>query len=186
MIHTYSEYIARYIARSGLSGVRTPGEHHFVGVYLVPKLFRLNRLVPDYVNPDGTKRLLGDVIYFKDGSHRCGIEVKLGTIRLTKNEFNNWIVGTDRRCWPNVFLGVGSAGLMLLPWTEFRRRYVASINNARRALQKIDSGYGPMKSVNALLPPRLEKGCFPVSSNPREALALEVKFLGALARLVDC
>lgn len=130
MIATYSDYITRYVSRPGLNGNRIPGEHHFVSVYLIPKLYQLNAIVPDYVNPDGTKGLIGDVIYFKDGAHRCGIEVKLGTIRLTTNEFNKWIVGDDRKCWPNLFLGVGSTGVVLLTWAEFRTRYVDLVSMA--------------------------------------------------------
>src|SRR4051812_46457236 len=106
MIASYSEYIARYLSRKALKGNRVAGEHHFVGVYLLPKLYKLTGRVPDYVNPDGTKGLIGDVIYFENGSHRCGIEVKFQTIRLTRSEFNNWIVGEDETRWPTVFLGV--------------------------------------------------------------------------------
>ena len=95
MIPTYTDYINRYILKNGLGDNKSPGEHHFVAAYLVPKLFVINQLVPDYINPDGTKSITGDIVYFKNGSYRLGIEVKYGTIRLTKNEFNIWIVIED-------------------------------------------------------------------------------------------
>ena len=132
MIPTYSDYIARYVAPTGLKGSEPPGEHHFVAVYLVPKLYHLNGIVPDYVNPEGAKALVGDVIYSDNASHRCGIEVKLGVIRLTPDEFNNWIVREDRSCWPNIFLGVGSAGILLLSWSEFRSLYTRSVSAGPR------------------------------------------------------
>ena len=88
MISTYTNYIDRYMINSGLNGATSPGEHHFVSAYLIPKLFAINGIVPDYINPDGTKKIIGDVVYFRDGAHHFGIEVKFQTIRLTKNEFN--------------------------------------------------------------------------------------------------
>jgi hypothetical protein len=165
-----------------------PGEHHFVAVYLIPKLFQLNGIVPDYVNPDGTKGLIGDVIYYKDGAHRCGVEVKLGTIRLTKNEFNKWIVGNDKKYWPNVFLGVGSAGLVLLTWPEFRTRYLQSVRatNPSWTPAVISDGYGPVKSVNALLATDERAGRFAISADPKVAQKRESKFLNALKHAVGC
>ena len=53
-----------------------PGEHHFVSAYLVPKLFSINQRIPDYINPDGTKGIIGDIVYYQDHEHQFGIEVK--------------------------------------------------------------------------------------------------------------
>ena len=188
MIATYSEYITRYMSRSGLNGNRLPGEHHFVAIYLVPKLFQLNGIVPDYVNPDGTKGLIGDVIYYKDGAHRCGIEVKLGTIRLTKNEYNNWIVGNDKKYWPDVYLGVGSSGLVLLTWPEFRTRYRASVKAANPAWSPValTTGCGPFKSVNALMATDERASRFPISTDVKIAQKRETQFLNALNHAVGC
>ena len=184
MIDTYSDYIARYITPSGLNGNKMPGEHHFVAVYLLRKLYKLNGVVPDYVNPDGTKGLIGDVVYFKDGSHRCGIEVKLGTIRLTRNEYNKWIVGDDGSCWSNVFLGVCSAGLILLSWPKFRALYVTSVSTGIPAWSPsaIERGYGPFKSMNMLFGATNQSACFPISVDARVAKKREAQFLDALNR----
>lgn len=103
MIRDFSEYITQHMTESGLSHRPSPGEHHFVSIYLVPRLYRINKRVPDYVNPDGTKKVIGDVVYYKDHEHQLGIEVKLGTVRLTKNEFNTWIVNSDEVEWPHTF-----------------------------------------------------------------------------------
>ena len=62
MIKGYCDYITRYIKDRKRTGFPTPGEHHFVSTYLVPKLFQLTAVIPDYVNPDGTKAILGDVV----------------------------------------------------------------------------------------------------------------------------
>ncbi|RKZ57142.1 MAG: hypothetical protein DRQ44_16085, partial [Gammaproteobacteria bacterium] len=102
MINTYSEYINRYITNRGLNGTKTPGEHHFVSACLIPKLFAINGIVPDYINPDGTKAIIGDVVYYRNGAHHFGIEVKFETIRLTKNEYNNWIVNEETSEHPNL------------------------------------------------------------------------------------
>lgn len=188
MIATYSEYITRYMSRPGLKGSKMPGEHHFVAVYLIPKLYQLNGIVPDYVNPDGTKGLIGDVIYFKDGAHRCGIEVKLGTVRLTKNEFNTWIVGSNMSYWPNVFLGVGSAGVVLLTWPEFRACYLKSITtaNSEWSIAPLENGYGPFKSVNVLMATGDRAGRFPISTDSKIAHRRETQFSNALKHAVGC
>ena len=187
MIDTYSDYITRYITPGGLNGNKLPGEHHFVAAYLLPKLYQLNGVVPDYVNPDGTKGLIGDVVYFKDGSHRCGIEVKLGTIRLTRNEYNKWIVGDDKTCWPNVFLGVCSAGLILLSWPKFRALYISSVSTGTPAWSPaaIERGYGPFKSVNMLFAATNQSARFSISLDASFAKKKEAQFLGALEREID-
>ncbi|QCZ94674.1 hypothetical protein [Salinimonas iocasae] len=129
MIRDFSEYITQHMTESGLSHRPLPGEHHFVSIYLVPRLYRINKRIPDYVNPDGTKKVIGDVVYYKDHEHQLGIEVKLGTVRLTKNEFNTWIVSSDEVEWPHTFLGVGKRGLVLSSWKHFRDAYLKAVNH---------------------------------------------------------
>ena len=75
MILSYSEYIRLYIHRLNKSSPPAPGEHHFVSAYLVPKLYSINGKVPDYINPDGTKSILGYVVYYQDGQHHFGIHL---------------------------------------------------------------------------------------------------------------
>jgi hypothetical protein len=124
VISTYSDYIQRFVPKTKPKGSYMPGEHHFVAVYLLPKLLRFYPEVPDYVNPDGTKKIIGDIVYYKDGQHHFGIEAKLATIRLTASEFNAWIRLEDRTKHPHVFLAVGTEGLVLQTWSRFRHVYM--------------------------------------------------------------
>jgi hypothetical protein len=118
VIPTYSEYIHRFLPRRG-----EPGEHHFVAVYLLPKVMKIYDCVPDFVNPDGTKKIIGDIVYYKDGQHHFGIEAKLKEIRLTAAEFNNWILLTNSAKHPDVFVAIGTSGLILQAWSRFRAVY---------------------------------------------------------------
>jgi hypothetical protein len=113
MIPTFGAYISEYVIGERFDVRSTPGEHHFVTAYLVPKLYALNGLIPDYINPDGTKAVLGDVVYYRDGKHHLGIEAKVGVIRLTTGEFNNWIANIARDKHPDVFIGISSEGIAL-------------------------------------------------------------------------
>ncbi|MBE0586460.1 MAG: hypothetical protein IH617_00265 [Hydrogenophaga sp.] len=161
MISTYSDYIRRYILRSKKESPPSPGEHHFVAAYLVPKLFEIAQKVPDYINPDGTKSIMGDVVYYQDEKHRLGLEVKLGVIRLTRREFNEWIVGGERSRWPEVFVGVGKLGVAISPWLEFRAAYIKSVvaKDKDWVPREIGAGYGPQKSVDELMPYLGENCC---------------------------
>jgi hypothetical protein len=152
MVPTYSDYIRRYIHRKSTSSPPSPGEHHFVATYLLPKLYEINGLIPDYVNPDGMKSIIGDVVYYQDEQHHFGIEVKLGTVRLTRREFNDWIVSEDPTGWPSLFLGVGRKGIALSTWSDFRTSYTASVvaKNPGWVASVIRDGYGPMKGVDEL------------------------------------
>ena len=184
MISSYCEYIDRYVRRKSKSAPPAPGEHHFVSAYLVPKLYAINGKVPDYINPDGTKAILGDVVYYQNGKHHFAIEVKLGTVRLTKREFNEWIVSTDSGNWPDLFIGVGRSGVSLATWGEFRGAYIAAIRTKVHgwAPLEISSGYGPMKGVDEL-PPHLPNGTwFQFATSATEASEREAKFTTALRR----
>jgi hypothetical protein len=186
MVSNYSEYILRYIRRPSKGSPPAPGEHHFVAVYLIPRLHAINGLVPDYVNPDGTKSIIGDVVYYKDEQHHFGIEVKLGTVRLTKKEFNDWIVNEDSSLWPSVFLGIGSKGLALSSWSVFRTSYVAAVRakNPRWTPEPLDDGYGPMKGVDELARQLPQEAWFPLAAFP-EANASEANFMSHLRTYVE-
>lgn len=184
MIPTYSDYISRFVRPSDLCGRPTPGEHHFVSAYLVPKLFSLNGVVPDYINPDGTKGILGDVVYYHNHKHHFGIEAKLGVVRLTKREFNEWIVNDDSSHWPNLFIGVGHAGIALSTWGRFREAYVASVRskNADWLAVELADGYGPMKNVDQLIPFFDGSTWFPWQQDVKASNFYEQAFLESLHR----
>ncbi len=178
MIATYTDYIDRFFLNKGLNGAKSPGEHHFVAIYLLPRLFEINQLIPDYVNPDGTKDITGDVVYFENGVHHFGIEVKYGIIRLTKNEFNSWIVNKDTSKHPEIFIGIGTAGIIILSWYEFRESYLSA---AGITIPKtITRGYGPQKSVNVLYDAGKGDGYLPKGNNQSEAQENESKFVKLL------
>ena len=186
MIGTYSEYIRRFVLKRGLSGNKCPGEHHFVSVFLVPVLHSISGLVPDYVNPDGTKKLIGDIIYFKEGAHHCGVEVKFGTVRLTKAEFNNWIVSGRADLSPNVFIGISGSGVLLLSWNDFRQSYVQAVQAYSPGWQPkdIEDGYGPTKSVDVLCALRASTGFFRYTEDSAEAELQQANFQSALGRMI--
>jgi len=183
MINSYTEYINRFLLHKGLCGAKSPGEHHFVAVYLLPRLFNINQLVPDYINPDGTKEITGDIVYFNNGRHHLGIEVKFGTVRLTKNEFNRWVVTEDKSEHPEIFIGIGTNGIIILSWHEFREAYLASVGITDP--QPISSGYGPQKSVNSLFQENHGKGYLPRGRNETEAQEYENIFLQLLRETVN-
>ena len=188
MLETYTEYIDRYLSKSGLGDRPCPGEHHFVSSYLVPRLFALNQRVPDYINPDGTKGIIGDVVYYKDQEHRLCIEVKLGTIRLTKREFNEWIVADDSSRWPHTFIGIGSVGIGICSWSNFRQAYIRSVQerDGKWEPKTIQKGYGPTKAVNLLLAKLGQGKHFHRGLTPKESKALEALFIRALSSEINC
>ena len=182
MIANYSEYIDRFLFAKGLKGAKSPGEHHFVAAYLLPKLFEINSIVPDYINPDGTKGITGDIVYFEEGRHSLGIEVKFGSIRLTKNEFNSWIVNEDTSQHPDIFIGIGTKGIIVLPWHEFREAYLSTAEIKEPTA--IQQGYGPQKSVDVLFAAGKGTGYFPRSADNSEAQVNETRFVSRLQALV--
>ena len=188
MLNTYSEYIDRYLSKSGLSNRPCPGEHHFVSAYLIPRLYKLNQRVPDYINPDGTKGIIGDIVYYKDHEHQFGIEAKLETIRLTKGEFNEWVVNTNSARWPHTFIGIGTTGIGLCSWTEFRTAYISAVTENKKGWipSSISEGYGPMKSVNSLFPTLPTGKFFRKGASPKESAELEDSFIQALEKEIAC
>ncbi len=189
MIATYSDYIRDYLSRPGLGGRPCPGEHHFVSTYLIPRLFKINTRVPDYVNPDGMKGIVGDVVYYQDHEHQFGIEVKFDTVRLTVGEFNDWVVRSERAEWPHTFIGIGSGGVAVCPWSTFRTAYIASVRGTRGLNWEptaIQARYGPSKSVNVLFQELDSEHLFPVASHRGRAQQLEDAFMGALRAEINC
>jgi hypothetical protein len=187
VLRTYSEYIDLYLSKSGLSIRPCPGEHHFVSAYLIPRLFELNQRVPDYINPDGTKGIIGDIVYYRDHEHEFAIEAKLGTVRLTKGEFNEWIVNTDTSLWPHMFIGVGKTGIGLCSWAEFRKAYIAAVKEKDKDWipSLIAEGYGPMKSVNKIFPKLPPGKFFRKGANLEESAKLEEALIEAMKNEID-
>ena len=185
MISTYCEYIDRYVRRTGRSSP-SPGEHHFVSAYLVPKLFAINSMVPDYINPDGTKFILGDVVYYKNSSHHFGIEVKSERISLSKREFDKWIVETDSRAWPNLFIGIDVTGITIATWKEFRHAYVAAVQDKKCnwSPRTISDECVPTKKVDLLIQHLAPEAHFRYSAIIGEASELETKFTETLRRSI--
>ena len=173
---------------NGRRSMKVPGEHHFVAAYLVPMLFRLNGKIPDYINPDGTKGIFGDVVYFEDEKHQLGIEVKLDKIRLTAGEFNSWIFATDESRWPQIFIGVGLKGICVTRWESFRTAYIELVQSKDRhwrAAQIFTKAYGPLKSVDALIPTLGQEAFFPRATTGVEAQTNEIEFQKAVLTAME-
>ena len=183
MVPTYSEYIASYLpARKGCARP-IPGEHHFVCAYLVPKLFKLNGIVPDYINPDGTKSILGDVVYYRNDRHHCGIEIKLESIDLTKKEFNNWIARHDPEDSPNLFLGICRSGIAISTWSAFRTAYISAVKSKNQGWEPISitERYGPSKRLDQIFEHMPHNSVFPFARVKEEGLCWEEKFTRVLS-----
>jgi hypothetical protein len=158
LIPTYCDYINKYVLQAAKRGKsEVPGEHHFVALYLVPRLSLFSFLgVPHYVNPDGMKAIAGDVVYFsyapqKDVCYiptpRLKIEVKLEnpidrSIQLTRTQYYHWIkqVRTpeeqgklvlgerpDQPEQPDLFVGISQHGIVILPWGTFRDTFIKEV-----------------------------------------------------------
>lgn len=188
MIETYSQYIEEYLNTPIRENRPCPGEHHFVSYYLVPRLYKLTGKVPDYINPDGTKNIIGDVVYYLDMKHQFGIEAKLETVRFTKNEFNNWIVGNNRLEQPNVFVGIANTGIAVSSWQTLREKYIKAVQGAKGESWKptcISDGYGPMKSMKLLIKEFGPSHSYLLSENKEKSVSLERKYLEALEKAID-
>ncbi|MCF6327615.1 MAG: hypothetical protein L3J21_10035 [Devosiaceae bacterium] len=169
--------------KKNLQGNPSPGEHHFVAVYLLPRLYKINKVTPDYINPDGTKNITGDITYFQKGIHSFGIEVKYGIIRFTVNEYNNWIVENITKGHPDLFIGICSRGIIILKWAEFKNTYLEAVGDHNPT--RIEKGYGPLKAINMLFDMEGEEGYFQIGNNAAEAIDLEKTFLESLEKEVE-
>src|SRR5258708_4886917 len=147
---------------------------------------------PDYVNPDGTKKIIGDIVYYKDGQHHFGIEAKLKGIRLTAAEFNNWIYLSNSAKHPDVFVAVGTRGLILQAWSRFRAVY-RGLKQSLLPLNPLPpKRYAPQLGVNALIS-HLEKDAnmtgqevFPICDiDTPECQEQERRFEVALRKLLE-
>ena len=115
---TLSEYKKRYFDPKKC----IPGEHHFVAVYLLSKF----RRIPDYVNPDGTKGVCGDIVFENgDGKKRFSIEVKIGktSFCFSKNETNSWFVDKTGP-FPNYLIVLTKYYLFVIEWKKFSNLFI--------------------------------------------------------------
>lgn len=115
-----------------------PGEHHFCSIYLLNKFNRL----PNYINPDGTKKVPGDIVFYRrsgpsidvstiyspgyndsiKNNDRFSIEVKYGEIFFTKTQFNMWFVdNTDK---PDFLIALTDNYLFIIEWDIFQKIYI--------------------------------------------------------------
>jgi hypothetical protein len=155
LIPSYGEYVNKYVLQAAVRGKgAVPGEHHFVALYLVPRLTGFSFLgVPHFVNPDGMKASAGDVVFCSYvpeknicyvPTTRLKIEVKLenpreGSIELTRLQYYHWI-RQERRPedrgkpnlsaqpeQPDLFVGVSEHGVVVLPWAVFRDTFIKEV-----------------------------------------------------------
>jgi hypothetical protein len=146
MINTLEEYVTKYI--NPYKNEYFPGEHHFVALYLAPKLFKLGNIIPDYINPDGMKRLPGDLIYSKDLIHKLAIEVKFFKINFTKTQCNDWL-NFENGTVPNYIVALGKKYLLIQNWFKFVNNYKGIILKTKGIhINKIESGYTPTINVD--------------------------------------
>ena len=119
-----------------------PGEHHFCSIYLLNKFHRF----PDYINPDGTKNVSGDIIFCKrsgptistqkikilnkklarniyglNQNARFSIEVKYLQIKFTKDQYNTWFVkGIEK---PDFIIALTNNYFFIIEWNIFSKIY---------------------------------------------------------------
>ncbi|GMO50588.1 MAG: hypothetical protein Ta2B_30960 [Termitinemataceae bacterium] len=123
---TYEEYINRFIKGYTTKNIPVPGEHHFVSVFLMTRIFNLTGFYPQYINPDGMKNLLGDLIYEENN---VSIEVKYDSIIFTEKEFNDWILNDNET--PKYFMCINERGILLLKWAEFKIHYCKCLEGVK-------------------------------------------------------
>ncbi len=118
-----------------------PGEHHFVAVYLLGKF----KKIPDYINPDGTKGVCGDIVFGRKNSNRFfSVEVKIGrtSFCFSKNETNSWFVKKNGP-FPNYLIALTRNRLFIIKWDKFSELFIKLVNP-----QLIDDPHGKSKSIS--------------------------------------
>lgn len=145
MIEQLFSYYSRFI--KPYKGAELPGEHHFVALYLVPKIFSLTGLLPEYINPDGMKKRPGDIIYEYQMKKKLSIEVKYMKINFTKTQCNNWIFDGCNK--PDYLIAVGLKFLLIQEWRIFVDCYKEIMfKNKHKEICKLKKGYSPSISVD--------------------------------------
>lgn len=112
---------------------KIPGEHHFVAVYLLNKFNR----IPDYLNPDGTKGICGDIVFTdKCNKKSFSIEVKLGktSFCFSKKENNSWFIDKTEPV-PNYLIALTQNRLFIIKWHLFSDFFI-KLKNPRKIESK--------------------------------------------------
>ena len=157
MINSISLYINNYIVPFPNNDL--PGEHHFVALYLVPKIYKLLNKIPNWVNPDGMKRKPGDIIY-----DDLSIEVKYLKINLTKTQYNEWIIGNKKK--PNILIALGRKTICIINWERFVKYYQYILKTKNKKIVPYKSGYTPLINTDILADYCIpDEECFKISEN---------------------
>ncbi|MBQ6028885.1 MAG: hypothetical protein IJL24_05080, partial [Treponema sp.] len=116
-----------------------PGEHHFVAIYLLSKFNR----IPDYINPDGTKGICGDIV-FENKEKTFSIEVKIGktSFSFSKNETNSWFIN-KKPPFPNYLIALTKNYLFIIKWKKFSDTFIGL-----KEPKRIESKSGNSKKIS--------------------------------------
>ncbi len=203
---TYSDYIDEFLADSW---DYHPGEHHFVGMYLLPRMIALRQSLglPYYVNPDGMKKQPGDLVYYFSKSVegqvtsrwcRLAIEVKQagkrnGKLPITRSEYNLWIGATEAMSRkPHLVVAVCKQGVFLMGWQDFcavylKHAYPDGAPADIAAKKPAKNGYTVVRNANSFDPAWLDwsgqspaNGVFPYKQYPEKRLQCEASFVAYL------
>lgn len=121
--------------------IKKSGEHHFCSIYLLNKFNR----IPRYINPDGTKNVSGDIVFYKNDDTKFSIEVKYEKIKFTKNQYNQWFVDNSDK--PDVLIALTDNYLFILEWKVFSKIYATIYPNGHSAI----TGYSKTISEDRLI-----------------------------------
>lgn len=95
-IKSISSYVKDYMQLHQKESEFDPGEHFFVAMYLLPRIMEIvntrNLGLPRYVNPDGGKDKMGDIVWPSQHS----IEVKYGgAFKFTATQAKKFLKGGE-------------------------------------------------------------------------------------------
>ena len=172
MVNNYKNYIKQYIIKYIEEKRTVPGEHHFVSIYLAPKIYKLKQYIPKYINPDGMKGIIGDLIYDEND---ISIEIKYKTITFTLKQFNNWIKKNNFKELPKYIIGINEKGLFIQDFKTFKKNYNYIL---KQVLEKDSRTMGIEKYLNYCESNKLglkEYEYFSLDDNKEELLEERIK-----------
>ena len=88
----------------------------------------------------------------------------------------------DSSRWPSTFIGIGTTGIGVCSWAEFRAAYIESVVKKDKSWNpsRITKGYGPMRSVNTFFSKLPSGKFFRKGVDKEESDKLEASFIQAL------